>query len=83
MNQYKWSVEYELYKVGSARLFYEDMEQLILKGLVDCVHPGKLTKTKNVYRLSDRWQRFGQDDYTVPLDVMTTQMRRQRDSNTN
>lgn len=54
MNQAKWRDTYELYT--NKAQFYKDMQQLIQAGFIDIVEYGKVTRTKSIYMLSDRWQ---------------------------
>lgn len=56
MNKSKWCELYGLYKEGNARNFTKDMKELIDNGFVELVENGRLTRTKSVYKLSDKWQ---------------------------
>ena len=51
--------------------FIDDMNVLISKGFVDCIIPGADTRQKNLYRLSDRWTRYGTDEYELPDNCKT------------
>lgn len=75
-NRYKWLTEYGLYTEANQRGFYRDMDNLILRGFVDCIRQGQRTKEKNLYRMSDRWQHFGLDSYDVPAKYMTSSLYR-------
>ena len=55
MNQNKWRDEYEVYT--NKAQFYKDMKQLIQAGFIDLEENGKVTRTKSIYMLSDRWQK--------------------------
>lgn len=78
MNRHKWKEEYKI--TSSASTFNKCMEELIMHGFVDCVFQGKIAKVKNVYRLSDRWQQYENEDYAVDPKYMTAQMLRSRTS---
>lgn len=73
MNRSKW-LQYELYKPSNAEGFYRDMEQLILHGFVRCIHQGKANRTKNVYQLSEKWQKYGKPDFKIEKSEMTAAM---------
>lgn len=53
-SQHLWKDEYELYT--NLRQFYKDMNLLIEYGFIDIVESGKFSKTKNIYKFSNRWQ---------------------------
>ena len=76
-NKAKWHKDglYGLY--SNSRQFYKDMAALIEHGLVDCVQSGYSTRTKSLYKLSNRWQLWGTENFTVPTSVMTTSMLRE------
>lgn len=76
-NKAKWHKDglYGLY--SNSRQFYKDMAALIEHGLVDCVQSGFSTRTKSLYKLSNRWQLWGTENFTVPTRVMTTSMLRE------
>ena len=65
-NQTKWLNEYQLYSEGNKKSFYNDMEQLIIKGFIDCVSSGKTTREKNIYQYSSRWQNYNENKYVDP-----------------
>lgn len=71
MNQAKWHGLYGLYSLGNRRAYYEDMSSLIDHGFIDCLHCGAISRTKNLFCFSDRWQQWGQPDYSVPENVKT------------
>ena len=75
-NRAKWHKDglYGLY--SNSGQFYRDMAALIEHGLVDCVQSGFSTRSKSLYKLSDRWKLWGTDNYCVPASVMTLSMRR-------
>ena len=62
-NQSMWQDLFRLYKPGNQTAFYRDRDELILHGFIDCIEDGRNTRTKSVYRFSDRWQRYGQPDF--------------------
>lgn len=47
---------YELYS-DHAGQFQKEMKELLQYGFVDIVEQGKNTRTKNIYMLSDRWNK--------------------------
>ena len=65
-NQTKWLNEYQLYSEGNKKSFYNDMEQLIIRGFIDCVSSGKTTREKNIYQYSSRWQNYNENKYVDP-----------------
>jgi hypothetical protein len=69
MNRNKWKNLYELYTNPNS--FYKDMDILIGHGFVDCVSCGAISRTKNLFRLSARWQKWGTPDFTLPNKVKT------------
>ena len=73
-NQTKWMNEYQLYSVGNKKSFYNDMEQLIIKGFIDCVSSGKTTREKSIYRYSNRWQNYNKNNEYVDPKHMTYAM---------
>lgn len=52
-NQAMWKTTYKLYTNNKS--FYEDRDQLIEKGFIEIIETGKLTRTKNIYKFSDKW----------------------------
>lgn len=44
---------------------YKDMRTLEKYGFIDIVVSGKNTRTKSVYRYSDRWKQYGKADTTA------------------
>ena len=81
MNRAKW-LKYGLYKPGNAEGFYRDMEQLILHGFVRCIHQGKANHQKNIYQFSDKWARYGNDDFLIEANEMTAGMLKRHFSET-
>ena len=80
-NRAKWQKDglYDLY--SNSGQFYKDMAALIDHGFIDCVQSGYSTRTKSLYKLSDRWQLWGTEHFSVPVKAMTTSMRREHDKN--
>lgn len=68
-NQTKWLNEYKLYSEGNKKSFYNDMEQLIIKGFIDCVSSGR-----NIYKYSSRWQNYNKNNEFVEPKYMTYAM---------
>lgn len=54
MNQTKWRDTYHLYKNLSQ--FYKDRDLLIQHGFIEIIENGSFTKTRNIYKLSDKWK---------------------------
>ena len=73
-NQTKWLNEYQLYSEGNKKSFYNDMEQLIIKGFIDCVSSGKTTREKNIYQYSSRWQNYNENNEHVDTKCMNCSM---------
>ena len=73
-NQTKWLNEYHLYSEGNKKSFYNDMEQLIIKGFIDCVSSGKTTREKNIYQYSSRWQNYNENNEHVDTKCMNYSM---------
>ena len=55
MNKEKWQHFYEIYPSDNGQ-FYKDMALLVERGFVDIVQSGCISRTKSIYRLSDRWK---------------------------
>lgn len=70
------SDKYKRYPRSDSRCFERDIEALIEHGFVDCVQSGFNTRQKNLYKLSDRWHKWGMPDFKVPDDVKTRHMKR-------
>lgn len=74
-NQKKWLDKYQLYSLSNKQGFYRDVKALIRYGFIDCLESGKTTKTKNIYKLSSRWQHYEiGDENNVPVSVMNASM---------
>ena len=73
-NQTKWMNEYQLYSEGNKKSFYNDIEQLIIKGFIDCVSSGKTTRERNIYKYSSRWQNYNKNNEFVEPKCMTYAM---------
>ena len=73
-NQTKWMNEYQLYSEGNKKSFYNDIEQLIIKGFIDCVSSGKTTRERNIYQYSSRWQKYNEKNEYVEPKYMTHSM---------
>lgn len=54
--------------------FRKDINSLIEHGLIDCVLCGADSRSKSLYRLSDRWRFYGTDRFEVPENVKTISM---------
>lgn len=59
-NRGLWYQTYHLYK--NQAQFYKDRQQLVDFGFIEILESGKNTRTKAVYRFSDRWQKIRPPD---------------------
>lgn len=50
--------------------FRNDIDALIEAGFIDLVQSGWNTRTANIYGLSDRWKKYGQPNYEVPVKYL-------------
>lgn len=57
MNKSKWCKAYNLYKEGNQAMFYKDMDALISNGFIELVECGKTSRTKNIYKFSNKWNK--------------------------
>ena len=76
MNKGKWCNLYGLYDENNGKGFRRDMGKLIEKGFIACVECGAVTRTKTIYRFSDKWQQYGNDCFQVLPSEMTLAMQR-------
>lgn len=54
---FNWALVSKTYKLyTNYQRFENDRNMLIEKGFIDLVENGKNTRTKSIYRFSDRWQ---------------------------
>lgn len=53
-NKALYMKKYKLYT--NAGQFRKDRDMLIKYGFIECVENGEFTRTKNIYRYSDRWK---------------------------
>lgn len=74
MNWWKVNTFFAIYT--NQNTFRSDMNKLIEVGLIDCVNCGAFSRTKSIYRFSDRWRTYGTDEFTIPESVKTVSMRR-------
>ena len=58
--------------------FCTDKDALIEKGFIDCIDGGSVTKTKAVYRMSDRWIKYGTDQFQCPTSVMSDSLKKKK-----
>ena len=56
---FQLAIDYELYTEKSHSGFYKDMKALMQKGFFELAKSGKGHKEKNVYKFSDKWQKWG------------------------
>lgn len=73
----KWLKGYEkgFEMYSDKRAFYKDVEILIGLGFIDCIEVGCNTRTKNLYRFSERWRLYGTPQFSVPEKYKTEAMR--------
>lgn len=57
MNKSKWCSLYHLYNNGNQNGFIKDMKALIDNGFIDIVENGKSTRSKSIYKLSNKWHK--------------------------
>lgn len=55
MNKSKWCKLYHLYKDGNQNGFIRDMRALMENGFIEVVENGRTTRTKSIYKFSDKW----------------------------
>ena len=56
MNQATLQKTYKLYT--NMKQFRKDRQMLIDNGFIEVVESGRFTRTKNIYKLSDKWQQI-------------------------
>lgn len=54
----KMAKQYGLYTDKTHGNFYRDMKELINHGLIEKISSGRNSKTKSVYRYSDKWKEY-------------------------
>lgn len=55
MNKSKWQSLYKIYPSDNGQ-FNKDMKQLIDNGFIELIENGKITRTKSIYMLSNKWK---------------------------
>ena len=55
-NKAIWKDKYELFKNGEQ--FAKAKNELITKGFIEEIENGKITRTKTIYRFSEKWKEF-------------------------
>lgn len=71
MNKFLWADTYQLYDRENGKGFRRDMNALIAHGFLVCVERGEVTRTKNVYKFSSMWRKYGQPDFSIPISSAT------------
>lgn len=71
MNKFLWAEKYRLYDKENGKGFRRDMGALISHGFLICLERGETSRTKNVYKFSSMWRKYGQPDFSVPLSSAT------------
>lgn len=56
MNKSKWCKLYKIYCEGGQGNFAKDMRVLQEKGFIEVIENGKTSRTKNIYKLSNKWR---------------------------
>ena len=77
MNKHLWADKYHLYDRENGKGFRRDMGALISHGFISCVERGEVTRTRNIYKLCSMWRKFGQSDFSVPLQTVTKSLQNQ------
>ena len=72
-NKSLWKNEYQLYT--NAKQFEKDRDALIEKGFIIVVEDGYNTRTNNIYKYSDKWQKYGTDLFKIEFQEMSTSLR--------
>lgn len=54
-NRHKWLEKYHIYSSDNGA-FYRDRDVLIERGFIELIQSGKITRSKNIYRFSDKWK---------------------------
>jgi len=78
MNRHLYVEHYGIYGKGNEGGFRRDMAALIEHGFVDCARNGHATHNKSLYRLSSRWQLWGEKGFSMPESFMTEHMLNER-----
>jgi ribosomal protein L33 len=76
MNKFKWLNKYHLYTNANSAGFYRDMNALIEKGFIACVECGANTRTKSIYKFSDKWNLYKKAEFKILPSEMTMGMLR-------
>ena len=50
------AVDYGLYTRTGRKEFYSDLKSLCEAGFIECVSSGRSTKSRSIYRFSDKWK---------------------------
>ena len=54
---FNWAMANKTYGLyTNKRQFYTDIDRLVQNGFIEVVEHGKNTRTKNIYRYSDKWK---------------------------
>lgn len=71
MNRYKYTKVYALYNSNNQKGFHRDMDALIEHGFIECVISGRATRSKSLYRFSEKWKKYGTDEFYISPKVRT------------
>lgn len=63
------AVQYGLYKATNRKGFYDDMQALIDHGFLECLVRAKNQFGKNIYKLSDKWQKWKTEHMAVEKTI--------------
>lgn len=56
----------------SKKTFYDDVDELIEHGLIDCRYSGKNSRSKSLYMFSTRWRKYGTQEFKTSNFLRTT-----------
>ena len=69
--------DYPLYTNLSS--FYRDRDALISHGFIRVIADGRFLRQKSIYRYSDKWKKWGTEDFKIePKEMSTTLLRSYR-----
>lgn len=77
-NRSKWADMFGLYKSNNEKGFIRDRDALIEHGFIVCIEDGSVTRTKNIYKYSDKWKTWNGGEYKPAPQDMTASMRSAR-----
>lgn len=72
--------DFGLYDKNHLSYFYRDLAELIRHGFIRCVACGAKGKVASIYQYSDKWKKWGTDDFRIERGEMTSAMQKRLDS---